>query len=151
MRWALLYPGDAHDERAARLLQEAAADGKLAINPIVYGELAADGTFPSRDELDFFLSDTGISVDSLSAEVAFEAGEAFETYLSRRGDELQCGACGHECVFECPNCGADVTARQHMVADFVIGAHAAAEGSLLTFDDGFYRDYFDVSIVTVTD
>lgn len=148
---ALLYSDDEHNERAARLLGEAAEEGNLVINPIVYSELAADETFPSSEDLEFFLSDTGIAVETISRDVAFRAGDAFQTYLSRRGDSLQCASCGHETVFQCPNCGDDVTARQHMTPDFCIGAHAEVEGDLLSFDEGFFRDYFDVTVRTVTD
>jgi predicted nucleic acid-binding protein len=148
---ALLYPDDEHNERAADLLQRAAEDGKLAINSVVYAELAADDTFGSREELDYFLSDTGIAVESLDREVSFRAGEAFQRYLSRRGDSLQCPACGTETTFTCPECGTEITARQHIAADFLIGAHAETADRLLTFDSGFYRDYFDVPVRTVSE
>lgn len=148
---ALLYPDDEHSDRATELLSAATADSKLVINHVVYSELAADDTFQSRENLDYFLSDTGITVEDLSPDVSFRAGEAFDTYLSRRGEELQCPACGTETTVECPDCAETLTARQHVAADFVIGAHAEAAGRLLTFDDGFYRDYFDVELTTVSD
>lgn len=146
---ALLYPDDRHSERAKRLLTAAANAGRLAINPVVYSELAADETFSDRDELDYFLEDTGIEVEAVPREAAFQAGEAFQTYLDRRGEALECAACGREAVFECPDCGASITARQHIAADFVIGAHAEQHGSLVTFDGGFYRDYSDVEVRSV--
>jgi predicted nucleic acid-binding protein len=146
---ALLYPDDEHNKQAANLLERVTREGKVAINPVVYSELAADRTFETRDDLEYFLSDTGIVVESLSRDVTFRAGEVFETYLSRRGEQLQCPACGHETVFECPECATAITARQHIAADFLIGAHAESTGRLLSFDAGFYRDYFDVSVQTV--
>lgn len=147
---ALLYPDDEHNERASRLLTQAASDGRLSINPIVYSELAADSTFDGGDELDYFLDDTGIAVEEITSRIAFRAGEAFESYLSRRGQQLECPGCGRASTFECPDCGRTITARQHIAADFLIGAHAETASELLTFDDGFYRDYFDISIRTVT-
>jgi len=42
---ALIYPDDEHNERAVSLLTAAAEHGKLAVNHVVYGELAADSTF----------------------------------------------------------------------------------------------------------
>lgn len=146
---ALLYPDDDHNDRAERLLTEAAAENRLVINPVVYAELAADSTFTDRDDLDYFIDDTGIETDEIPAETAYRAGEAFETYLSRRGEELECPGCGRATTFECPDCGRAITARQHIAADFLIGAHAEREGELITFDGGFYRDYFDVSVRTV--
>lgn len=148
---ALLYPDDEHNRRAKRLLTEAQQAGKLAINPVVYGELAADSTFGSRDDLDYFLDDTGIVVESISRSVAFRAGDAFGTYLDRRGDGLQCPNCGHETTFECPDCDEVITARQHIAADFVIGAHGERADALVTFDSGFYRDYFDATLRCISD
>lgn len=146
---ALLYPDDAHNERAATLLRAAAEEGALVVNPVVYAELAADSYFGSPDELDAFLDDTGIGVEEIPHEARFAAGEAFGTYLGRRGEALQCSECGHRTTYECPECGATITSRQHVAADFLIGAHAETAGTLLTFDAGFYRDYFDVECRTV--
>ncbi|MFB6142393.1 MAG: PIN domain-containing protein [Halorientalis sp.] len=148
---ALLYPDDEHNDRAATLLAKAASDGRLAANPVVYAELAADSTFSDRADLDYFLEDTGIAVDAVPESAWFRAGDAFGRYLDRRGDDLECSACGHATTHDCPECGRTITARQHIAADFLIGAHAEAVGSLLTFDDGFYRDYFDTPIRTVAD
>lgn len=50
-----------------------------------------------------------------------------------------------------PGCGTAITARLHVAADFLIGAHAASADALLTFDDGFYRENFDVECHTITD
>ena len=61
---------------------------------------------------------------------------------------LQCSGCGHE-SFECPSCDRPITARQHVPADFLIGAHAETADGLLTFDAGFFRDYFDLTVRTV--
>ncbi|MEF8786418.1 MAG: PIN domain-containing protein [Haloarculaceae archaeon] len=148
---ALLYPDDDHNDRAVELLSEASEAGKLTINPVVYSELAADEIFDTEENLDYFLSDTGIAVETLPRNVSFRAGQAFGTFLSRRGETLQCPACGTEITVECPDCDAAITARQHIAADFLIGAHAETAGSLLTFDSGFYRDYFDVDLSAIVD
>lgn len=148
---ALLYPDDIHNERAAHYLQSASEAGKPAINRVIYAELAADSTFDSREGLEYFLADTGIVVEPLTDDISYSAGEAFATYLDRRGEELQCPSCGTDTTFECPSCETTITARQHVAADFVMGAHAAARDRLLTFDDGFYRDYFDVDLWTVAE
>lgn len=149
---ALLYPDDRHNQRASELLHRADSEGGLFIAPIVRTELAADPFFGDESALDEFLDGTGLVTDAPSSTVYFEAGKAFERYIERRGEELQCPECGHETVFDCPDCGAPIAARQHVPADFIIGAHAAADcDRLLSFDAGFFRDYFDIGILTVTE
>lgn len=143
---ALLYDDDVHNDRSSDLLARAASEGKLVINGVVYAELAADATFESSGNLEHFLTDLGIRVDRPTELALFRAGEAFQTYLERRGEELECPRCGNETTFDCPACGTQITARQHLASDFVIGAHAADVGRLLTFDAGFHRDYLDVDV-----
>ncbi|WP_231185879.1 type II toxin-antitoxin system VapC family toxin [Haladaptatus sp. DYF46] len=146
---ALLYPNDEHNRRASTLLRNAAEAGSLLVTPIVYAELAADPFFDSARDLDAFLADIGVVIEDAPREAVFEAGEAFRTYLERRGEELQCSECGHRTTYPCPDCGASVTARQHIAADFLIGAHAATADVLLTFDAAFHRDYFDVECESI--
>lgn len=146
---ALLYPDDTHNERASTLLNEAYQQGALFITDVTYAELAADTVFEESSDLHRFLSDTGIDRSAPSEAALFTAGERFRTYLERRGEELQCPSCGGRTTFTCPTCEREIGARQHIVADFVIGAQAERDAdALLTFDDGFYRDYFDVELVT---
>lgn len=142
---ALLYPDDEYNRRAAALLQDAATTGPLLINSVVYAELAADPFFGSSGELDAFLGDIGIVIEDAPHDAVFAAGEAFRSYLERRGSGLQCPECGHQTTYPCQECGTSVTSRQHIAADFLIGAHASTADALLTFDAGFHRDYFDVN------
>ena len=128
-------------------LAAAASDGRLVINPVVYAELAADPTFDDADALEYFLDDVGIGVESPPREADFLAGEAFQTYLDRRGEGLQCPSCGSQTTVFCPDCGEPLAVRQHVASDFLIGAHAATAGQLVSYDSGFYRDYFDIDEV----
>lgn len=142
---ALLYPDDKHNERAAKLLGEACSEGATVVNPITYAELSANDFFGSSEEIDAFFEDTGVRIEVAEDETLFRSGKAFQEYLNARGDSLQCPKCGDETIFNCPSCGNEITARQHLPADFLIGAHAENQGdALVTFDTGFFDTYFDV-------
>lgn len=146
----LLYPDDPHNERASSLLHQAYQQGALAIPDVVYAEPAADSVFDERAELEEFLTDTGIDQESPSEAALFAAGQQFQTYLDRRGEALQCPACGERSLYQWPSCDSEIAARQHIAADFVVGAQAEHDAdALLTFDAGFYREYFDVEVLTV--
>lgn len=89
----------------------------LAINPVVYAELSL--TFQSHGALDAVLADMEIAVEEIPRPALFLAGKAFVRY--RRGGG----------------------ARQNVLPDFFIGAHAAVTGwPLLTRDAKRYRSYF---------
>lgn len=66
-----------------------------------------------------------------------------------RGDGLQCPVCEHQTTYACPECGAEVRARQHIAANFLIGAHAEVNDALLSFDTGFYRGHFDAECLSI--
>jgi len=142
---ALLYPDDEHNERASKALGEARNDGAVVVSPVTYAELAVDSTFRHADEVDAFFDDTGVRVEEVEHETLFLAGEKFQEYLGERGDTLQCPECGEKTIFNCPSCGNEITAIQHLPSDFVIGAHAERQAdALVTFDTGFFETYFDV-------
>lgn len=107
-RW-LEWSGDA--------LARCAEDGVIAINPIIYAEVAVH--FTRIEELDDALPETTIQRLPLPWEAAFLAGRCFLEYRRRRG------------------------VRRSPLPDFYIGAHAAVTGmTLLTRDAGRYRTYF---------
>jgi predicted nucleic acid-binding protein len=139
---ALLYD-DEHADAGERALRAAYREGRLVVAPVVYAELAADGTFADAVALDDFLSDFSIRVAGPSTVALFRAGEAFREYVDRRPDGLQCPSCGTERTVACDECGMSLSPRQHVAADFVIGGHAVADAdALITFDDAFYGTYF---------
>ena len=99
-------------------LGQAAADGRLVINPNVYGELSF--RFESIEDLDDALP-PAIEREAIPYEAAFLAGMAFTAYRRRAGS----------------------AGRTSLLPDFYIGAHAAIRGyRLLTRDVARYRTYF---------
>ena len=94
-----------------------AKPGQLALNMVVYAELAGHPAEPAN--LDEFLEILGIQMLELSRPAARLAGLAFRSYRQRGGT------------------------KTGVLPDFFIGAHALAEGyNLLTRDAGRYKTYF---------
>lgn len=146
---ALLYEdsearrASAHADGSETALREAYREGKTVITPVVYAELAADGHFTEASALDRFIEDLSISLVEPSRAALFRAGEAFGRYADRRPDGFQCPECGHESDVVCEACGADLSTRQHVAADFLVGGHAVVDAdALISFDRGFHRTYF---------
>lgn len=100
-----------------RALIDAADDGQLAINPIIYAEVSIG--FPTIEELDDALPAETFARVPLPYEAGFLAGKAFLDYRRRGG------------------------AKATPLPDFYIGAHAAISGyRLLTRDAARYRTYY---------
>ena len=64
-------------------LAQAADEGPLVINPIVYAEVSVD--FTSIEELDEVLDDADLRREPLPFEAGFLAGKAYLTYRRRGG------------------------------------------------------------------
>ena len=119
-------------ERALRAVERAGERGGLVICAIVYAELLAR-PHPSADDIDGALRAAHIAVDlQISAESWREAGQAYAAYARRRR-----AAAG-----ESP---------RRIIADFIIGAHARAVGTLVTRDAAFYRRAFPALRVVEVD
>lgn len=139
---ALLYD-DEHADTSEAELRRVYRDGRVVTTPVVYAELAGDGHFDTASELDQFLSDLSIQLVEPSRAASFQAGERFRKYTTRRPDGLQCPSCGMEQIVRCESCREELTPRQHIAADFVIGGHAATDAeALVSFDTAFYETYF---------
>lgn len=139
---AILYE-DEHTDSSETELRRAYRSGLVVISPIVYAELAADGHFDTTSDLDRFLADLSIQLAEPSQEAMFRAGGQFQQYTVRRPDGFQCPSCGTKQSVRCDECAGDLTPRQHIAADFVIGGHATVDGdALVSFDSAFYETYF---------
>ena len=98
-------------------LAEAADRDEVAINPIIYAEIAS--VFATMNDLDHHMGVDAFRRLPLPYEAGFVAGRAFVEYRRRGG------------------------ARTSPLPDFYIGAHAAVAGlSLLTRDARRYAVYF---------
>jgi len=102
---------------SAGALEQAAGDGPLVINPIVYAEVSV--RFSKIEDLDEALSPDDFSRAPLPWPAAFLAAKCFLTYRQRGGTKTA------------------------PLPDFFIGAHAAVSRfRLLTRDVPRYRTYF---------
>lgn len=105
-------------------LDAAAIVDQLAINDVIYAELSVG--FSRIEEVEAFVIAAGFVMATLPRLGLFLAGKAFRRYRSEGGQ------------------------RTGVLADFFIGAHAAATGSLLiTRDPRPYRTYFPgIALIT---
>jgi predicted nucleic acid-binding protein len=98
-------------------LKSAADRDEIAINPIIYAEVASG--FATMSDLDGHLGANAFRRLALPYDAGFVAGRAFVEYRRRGGT------------------------RTSPLPDFYIGAHAAVAGlKLLTRDSRRYRGYF---------
>lgn len=114
---------------AERALDAAFNRGTLIAAAPVFAELIAA---PRRSEtfVNTFFEETGIGLDWELTEYIWRlAGRAFQAYSERRRKQRDSGA-------------------RRILADFIIGAHAMANGCrLLTLDDRLYRSAFPTLVV----
>jgi predicted nucleic acid-binding protein len=102
---------------SASMLADAAQQGRLVINPLIYAEVACG--FENIEELDRALPPEYFTREPLPWPAGFLAARAFLAYRRRGGS------------------------RPSPLPDFFIGAHAALAGyTLLTRDRRRYKTYF---------
>lgn len=119
----------------------AAVTGALLISEPVYAELAAH--FREQQPRDRLLADTCIRLEPSGGEAPHRAGTAWSKDLRRRPATPACRQCGAAQDVRCEKCGAGIQPRQHVLADFLIGAHALVHADrLLTRDRGYFATYF---------
>ncbi|MFL6129683.1 MAG: type II toxin-antitoxin system VapC family toxin [Mycobacteriales bacterium] len=104
--------------RSRGALRSALLEGRLVACHVVWAEVAA--AFPTAAEVAAAMDRLGVRFAPLDELMSAEAGGAWRAYRRSGGP------------------------RTRILADFLIGAHAAAATDrLLTRDRGFYRKHFD--------
>ncbi|MDP2158468.1 MAG: type II toxin-antitoxin system VapC family toxin [Nitrospirota bacterium] len=143
----ILIPDEDHASTSKALLDLYNEKGSLVISEMVFAELASQ--FSSEGETGDFLSDTSIRLVHSNEKALSIAGVRWKEYRKSRKDKLQCPVCGKKTTVHCPGCNKNISFRQHIISDFIIGAHALVQAELLlTRDRGFYKTYFrDLKIV----
>jgi predicted nucleic acid-binding protein len=118
---------ESYGEMSAATVRSCSGEGSLIVCDVVWAELAS--VFPGQDEAAAALGLLHVDFSALEREAASHAGDIWREYRRRGG------------------------ARTRLVADFLVGAHAARQADrLLTRDRGFYRSYFgDLEIVDPTE
>jgi predicted nucleic acid-binding protein len=113
--------------RSADALRRCIVEGRLLACDVVWAETGA--WFPNAQAAENALSLLRVDYSPLAAATALQAGCAWQAYRKAGG------------------------ARDRVIADFLIGAHAAEQADrLITRDRGFYRSYFaELSIVDPAD
>lgn len=112
------------DARWARAAIAHHVDEKLVVNHVIRAEFAS--RFVDTAEQSRYLSGARIETIGMDDLAAFRAGHAFREYRRRDGE------------------------RTAILADFLIGGHAAALGAaLMTRDRGRFAGYFpDLTLIT---
>jgi hypothetical protein len=138
----LLIPDERYRETSTALLDHHHEAGRLVICDIVYAELSSQ--FPTKDETDDFLRRTRIQILRVPEDALHLAGRMWRVYSDRRSTRRSCPACGEPVESSCSRCQAPILIRQHIISDFIIGAHALLHADiLLTRDKGFYRKHYE--------
>jgi predicted nucleic acid-binding protein len=130
-----------YGEASEAALVAAASQGDIIYGEIVYAELTAN--FPNTSELILLLRQLGAEFLPSSPAALDRAGSAWAVYSRTRRPGFDCSVCGRRQQPSCVSCGALLSSRQHMIADFLIGGHALYHADkLLTRDRGYFRRYF---------
>src|SRR4030066_1024846 len=144
----ILIPNSKYAMGSKSLIDNAFRKGSLVMSEIVYAELCSQ--FPSKNDLDRFLIETGIRLVPSGTDSLYSASLAWKQYLNAKGKKGEiCPQCGAKLQWTCIKCEERIPVRQQIQGDSLIEGNALRQADqLLTRDRGYYRTYFtDLKIV----
>jgi predicted nucleic acid-binding protein len=147
----ILIPDELFADSSKALLERHLAAGQLILCEVVFAELAAQ--FQAEAELKAFFAETGMRMVHSNEKSLCLAGTRWAAYTAKRGrTRLSCAGCGNTFEVVCPKCGMAYSKRLHVLADFLIGAHALTQADcIISRDLGVYKTYFgDLKVVIST-
>jgi len=145
----ILIPDEPFSLSSKALLDHHVSIGQLIMCEVVYAELAA--RFRSENELKTFLMETGIRLTYSNEKSLYLAGTRWAEYARKSNKDLvSCSTCDKTFGVACPQCKTPFTKRLHVLADFLIGAHALTHADcIISRDLGVYKTYFrDLRVVS---
>lgn len=136
-------------EKSMGLLERYNNLGSLVISPIVYSELLIfflrkHESKTAAKKLEEFLNDMDVQILDFDIEDFRLSAQAWQNFDAR---QITCPKCGATNKFDCKKCKSNILWRNHIITDFLIGAHAQNHTDvLLTRDRGYYKKYFKINI-----
>ncbi len=146
----ILIPDSQYCETSKSILEKYYHSGTMIICEAVYAELSS--VFGSEQQLSTFMLETNIHLKNSNEKILYHSGLQFKKYAGKKSKKNQCTQCGINLMVSCPKCGKAYEPKQHILADFLIGAHAIEFADLLlSRDRGFYKKYFpELKVINTT-